>query len=395
MRRKLIGFLKRHPWMLRKCWKAAEIALRLCGLFVPIEQKKMLFSSFGGRSFDDSPKALYDEICRNPKFSDWELVWAFVEPEKYSPCRGRTVKIDTPEFFLTLLMSKVWVSNSGMTRGIKLKRRGVIRVETWHGTPLKKIGGEENSNTIGGPKKHKGKKDARTIRCAQSEFDCEIFQRIQHAEKSAYLICDLPRNDALLQFSVDDRKVIREALGIPQEKKVILYTPTYREYLLDENKDTYIAPPMDLLRWKKELGEEYVLLFRAHYAVTAALELEENEFVWDVSDYPRLNDLYSIADVMISDYSSTFFDYAILDRPMLCFAYDLEEYEEKRGLYLDLAETLPCPISRTEEELLALIKTMDWETFSERTREFHMRFAPHAGHASEAVVKEMEKRLGS
>ena len=127
--------------------------------------------------------------------------------------------------------------------------------------------------------------------------------------------------------------------------------------------------------------------------MTAALHLSEDAFVRDVSAYPTLNDLYAIADAMISDYSSTFFDYAILDRPMFCFAYDLDEYEEKRGLYLDLAKTLPCPVDRDEDSLLGHIKTMDEGEYAARTRAFHQRFAPYAGHAAEAVVNEIQRRL--
>ena len=394
MRQKLINFLKTHPFFVNLAWNCARLGLTVWGWFVPVQEKTMIFASFGGRKFDDSPKAVYDEICRREEFADWTLIWAFVEPERFELTRGEKVKIDTPAFFRALLSSRVWVSNSGMDRGIELKRKGVLKVETWHGTPLKKICGEENANTIGGaPKPYTGKPDEETIRCAQSEYDRAHFQRLFHAGRDAILLCDLPRNDALLRYTEADTAAIRRRLHIPAGKKVLLYTPTYREYLVDEHRDTYIAPPVDLAKWKAALGERYVLLVRAHYAVTAALHLSEDEFVRDVSAYPTLNDLYAIADAMISDYSSTFFDYAILDRPMFCFAYDLDEYEEKRGLYLDLAKTLPCPVDRDEDSLLGHIKTMDEGEYAARTRAFHQRFAPHAGHAAEAVVNEIQRRL--
>nr|WP_300692504.1 CDP-glycerol glycerophosphotransferase family protein [uncultured Oscillibacter sp.] len=360
---------------------------------MPVRPKTMLFSSFGGRKFDDSPKAVYDEICRRPEFSDWTLTWAFTKPERFTLSRGEKVQVDTLAFFQALLSSQVWVGNSGIDRGIGLKRKGVVRVETWHGAPLKKICGEENNATVGRQKKHRGPLDGRTIRCAQSEFDRSVFQRVFHAEERAFLLCGLPRNDALFRYTPEDIAGIREKLGIPVGKKAILYTPTYREYLLDENHDTYIAPPMDLAKWEAALGADYVLLFRAHYAVTAALGLRETAFLRDVSRYPVLNDLYAAADLMISDYSSTFFDYSVLDRPMLCFAYDLEEYREKRGLYLDLAEALPCPVDREEDTLLERIWTLDAEACSRRTRAFHQRFAPWEGRAAQAVVDEIERRL--
>lgn len=393
MRTKIISFLKRHPTAVNLFWTVARMALSLWGLFVPVQPKTMLFASFGGRKFDDSPKAIYDEICRRPGFSDWKLVWAFVDPEQFQPPRGEKVRMDTPAFFHALLSSRVWVSNTGMDRGIGLTRKKTVKVETWHGTPLKKICGEEHTGAMGGRRERYGGRGERIIRCAQSEYDRDIFQRLFQAEKSGFLLCGLPRNDALLRYTSEDVEKIRAKLHIPAGKRVILYTPTYREYLLDEHNDTYISPPMDLTKWERLLGEEYVLLFRAHYAVTAALKLTETAFVRDVSAYPTLNDLYAVADIMISDYSSTFFDYAILERPILCFAYDLEEYEEKRGLYLDLEETMPCPVDREEDTLLERIQSLDTEAYSLRTKEFHRRFAPHDGHAAQAVVDEVERRL--
>lgn len=395
MRLRLINYLKRHPSILRCFWRILRCFLQAVGAVIPVQPKTMLFSSFGGRKFDDSPKAIWDEVCGRPEFADWKLIWAFVDPDAYLLPQDEKVKMDTPAFFWKLLRSRVWVSNSGMDRGLNLKCKHTLKVETWHGTPLKKICGEEHLNSMV-VKKAWGRArllDEKTLRCAQSGYDHAIFQRLFHAAPDAILRSDLPRNDALTRYTPADVEEFRRRLQIPDGKKAILYTPTYREYLLDDHHENYIAPPMDLAKWQARLGGEYVLLFRAHYAVTAALRLQENGFVRDVSSYPVLNELYAVSDIMISDYSSTFFDYAILDRPMLCFAYDLEEYEEKRGLYLSLADTLPCPVDRNEDAVLQRLQTMAFSEYAEKTRQFHKKFAPCAGQASQLVVDEMQKRL--
>ena len=150
---------------------------------------------------------------------------------------------------------------------------------------------------------------------------------------------------------------------------------------------------MNLDYWKEKLGNEYVLLIRAHYAVSRAMNLKVDDFVKDVSKYPHLNDLYIISDLMISDYSSTFFDYSILHKPMICFAYDLEEYEKKRGLYLDLEQTLPCRIDRTEGAVIEHIINMNFLEESIKTKSFSEKFCPYAGNASRTVVKEIKKNL--
>lgn len=396
MRLRFINFLKTHPFFVNLAWDAACLVLRCWGLFVPIRPKVMLFASFGGRSFGDSPKAIYDEVCKRPEFDGWTLIWAFVDPDRFELPRGEKIRIDTPAFFHALLYSRVWVSNSGMDRGIGLRREGTLYVETWHGSSLKKAGGEENQTAIGGKRaaRHKGPLDDKTIRCAQSELDAANYQRVFHAAKESILLCGAPRNDALFRYTDSDVRAIRQKLQIPGGKQVILYAPTYREYLLDEHREMYLAPPMDLAKWERLLGDRYVLLMRMHYAVSAALKLREDGFVRDVSKYPDLNDLYMIADVLISDYSSTFIDYSILDRPMFCFAYDLEEFSEKRGFYWDLEEKLPCPLDREEDDLLEHIRTMDRERCIQAVKVFRQEFAPYAGHASEAVVDKMLERLG-
>lgn len=393
MRERLIVFLKTHPWILRTIWSLTRGFL---WFFVKItkQKKSVLFCSFGGRNFNDSPKAVFDEICRRKEFQDWRFIWAFVDPDKFNIPRGEKVKVDTFAFLKALVTSKIWVSNSGMDRGIDLITDKIVRVETWHGTPLKKIGGEENQNTIGiKPKDYKGPIDYSAIRCAQSEFDREIFARVFHASKDSILLSDLPRNDELFNYNEQDCIAIRKSLGVDKSKKVILYTPTYREYLINDNSQNFIAPPINLERWKVELGEDYVLLVRAHYAVSAALGIINNDFVKDVSAYRSLNDLFVISDMMISDYSSTFFDYSILDRPMLCFAYDKDIYEEKRGLYLDMEKELPCRVCRTEDELLSEIKKQNYVMAAKKANAFHKKYAPFAGNASKIVVDNIINKL--
>lgn len=392
-RLKFISFLKRNSLILKFFWICARLVLQLAALFMPCRKKQILFASFGGRKFDDSPRSLYEEILQRPEFDDWNIIWAFVDPNKFDIPRGKKIKMDSFAFFRALIQSHVWVSNSVMDRLIGLKLKHVVRVETWHGTPLKKICGDEHSNALGGKQKAKKTLDSTTIRCAQSDFDRNLFQRLFNASRECFLMCDLPRNDRLLHYSKEEILSIKKKLNIPLNKKVILYAPTYREYLWDEKGANLIAPPMNLKKWRDKLSNDYILLFRAHYAVGTALNIKTDDFLKDVSDYPTLNDLYAISDLMISDYSSCYFDYSILDRPMLNFSYDLEEYEEKRGLYLNLDDVLPCKIRKNEDEVLNDITSLDYTLAISQSKLFHEKFAPFAGNASKAVVDEILRRV--
>lgn len=395
MRKKVITFLKLHPIILNLCWKILRALMKFVAIFVPVQEKTMIFASFGGRKFDDSPRAIYQEVCRRKYFEDWRLIWFFVNPNEFVIPRGEKKKIDTFFFFYSLLSSKVWICNSSMDRGIELRRKNkTIVVETWHGTPLKRIGGDEKQNSIGGKwAVPGGSPDRYTIRCAQSEYDKGIFARIFNADESSFLMCDLPRNDELVNYKYSKVTELRHKFKIPENKKVILYMPTYREYSINKEDENYIALPIDWEKWRNRLGKRYCLLIRAHYVVTQKININSDDFLIDVSDYPTLNDLYIMSDLLISDYSSSFFDFSILKRPMFCFAYDLLEYEKKRGLYLDLEKCLPCPVDTDEESLLYHILNIDEQDARKCVERFQKQYVPYPGKACKVVVDTIEERL--
>ncbi len=394
MRKRIINFLKVHNGILQFFYLVAHAILRFWGLFLPVHDKRMIFASYGGRKFDDSPKALYDAICEDEFFRDWELIWAFAQPEQFELPRGEKIKVDTPEFFKTLLTSRVWVSNSGMDRNLGLSKKKTIDVETWHGCPIKTEGSNQNGGrSVAVRWNYKNREHGQKMRCAQSEYDLEILSQIFNAPKDDFLVCDMPRNDELARCDSAITLQMKDKVGVPKDKKVILYMPTYREYQTDQKDACYLAPPIHLDKWADVLGEDYILLFRAHYAVAQVIGLKENDFVRDVSGYPSVDELYMAADILISDYSSAFVDYSILKRPMFCFAYDLGEFSQKRGLYMNIETELPCSVDQTEDALLEHLRHMDYNGMSEKTEAFSEKYCPHAGAATVQVVCELKKRL--
>ena len=343
--------------------------------------------SFGGQKFDDSPKALSDEIVKDEYFNDYKKIWAFTNPDSYDIPEVEKVKTDTLKFYVTALSAKFWIDNSSVERGLKLKRKSTVEINTWHGTPLKRMGNDINTGKKRKRKKHVGK----TIICSQSEFDREIFSKLFAEEKDNIILSDLPRNDFLTKYDGGLINAIKEKLNIPLEKKVILYAPTFREYDRDKLNACYIAPPINLDKWEKTLGDKYVLLFRAHYEVINVMGIKDGEFVKNVSKYPSLNELMIISDLLISDYSSIYFDFSILLRPMYNFSYDLEEYREKRGFYEDVFSALPCRINENEDSLLEDIVNTDYESAVAKTKQFKERFAPYAGKSCEKVIGILKK----
>lgn len=370
-------------------YKIAEKGLALANHAIPISRKTMIFVSFGGRNYDDSPRALYEYIVNREEFSGWTFIWAFRNPKNHVIPKATIIKFGTIPYWKTLLSSHVWISNGGIDRGLDLVLHGHIHVNTWHGTPIKRIQGEENANSILKLYRSNRPIDKTTIRCCQSEYDKTIHARVFRACEDCFIMNGLPRNDKLLSYNRQEIQQIKQALDIPQDKKVILYMPTYREYLMNVE----LTIPIDVNKWETLLSNEYILLVRSHYAKHLTLLSSNGDFIKDVSSYAPLTDLYAISDILISDYSSAFFDFSILGRPMRCFAYDIERYEQERGFYIDIENTLPCPIHKNEDELIKSIVNIDVEADSAATRIFAKKYIPHEGTACSAVTEELIKRI--
>ena len=167
-----------------------------------------------------------------------------------------------------------------------------------------------------------------------------------------------PRNDRLVTADVLEKARAKDRVGMfGIGKKVILYAPTWRDNQYTSGVGYTYKPEIDFDLLREELGDEYVILFRAHYLVAHNFDFDRYEgFIYDVSDYDDINDLFLASDILVTDYSSVFFDYANLDRPMVFYMYDLDQYKDEiRGFYTDLYE-LPGPIVTTEKSLIGAIK---------------------------------------
>lgn len=354
--------------------------------FIHPDDKLIIFASFGGRKFDDSPKAIYEEMLRDNRFNDYRLVWAFMKPENYNIPRGEKVKIDTFNFYKKLLKARVWVTNSSMTRGLNFSGINSFELNTWHGSAIKKMGSERNKgNSSFGLKNNKKDENNQSIMLAQGQYDIDVFSRAFNRPLDSFRITGLPRNDELTRVTPDEQSRIKEKLGIAADKKVILYAPTFREYDRDKGNNCIFTPPINLQKWRDRLGHKFVLLFRAHYEVAKEMEIADDDIIKDVSSYPNLNELMIASDILVSDYSSIFFDYSIQEKPMLCFAYDYDKYDRERGMYFDIRESLEGN-SENEDQLFTAIQHLNWDKSIETTRKFRNRFIEKAGDASLSAV---------
>lgn len=387
MKRKLEYLLKHTPWLMSFFIGAGSAVLKFIGLFVKVDEKMILFVSFSGKQYNDSPRAIY-EYMRNTKDGEgYHYVWAFEHPEDFPQLTCDKVKIDTPKYFITTLKAKYWVASVNIERGLKYKKKSQIYMNTWHGPAINLMG-----NAVEG--RNDFNWDHIDYFCISGRYEEPIITRDFRVLPENLLLSGLPRNDALYSCTEEKKKELRKQFGVPENKRVILYAPTWREST-DGGKTCNLKPPINLEKWENELGDKYVLIIRAHVNTRQMLGIQFNDFVRDGSDYPVVNDLLMVADYLISDYSSIIMDYCILGRPIVCFGYDFEEYNKARGgFYFDLDKEIPSGICHTEDEVLSYILNADYDLESQKARAFRDRHIEVGGHATEICTEKLLNKIG-
>lgn len=390
MKKYLITIVKYFKPLYNLYYWIGSFTINFFKLFVKTNDNLILFISFGGKKFDDSPRMIYEGMIKDKRFDEYDLVWAFQNTNDFVIPRGRIIKTDSFKYYLTALKAKCWITNSTVERGLSFKGKNTIYFNTWHGTPIKKMGNDISKDNKSFGKKVKWNVDLMT---SQSKYEADIFSRVFNINRDKFIICGLPRNDDLSDRTIETKENMMRKIGLPLNKKVILYAPTFREYERDERFNCVINIPIDFKNWQKILGDEYIVLLRAHYEVSQILNgIVNNGFVYDVSNYRVLNELMLASDILISDYSSIFFDYSILDRPMFHYTYDYEEYSNNRGLYFDIREEL-LGSSENEEELLNLIKHLNYDKSVENVRYFRNKYVESYGSSTKISLDAIFKKI--
>ena len=339
-----------------------------------IDNKTIIFESFVGNKYACSPKAIYEEMIKDNKFKNFKFYWSFKNPKTKRSIknleRSNLVKRNSKKFIEICSTAKYIITNSRLPDYI-IRRKGQVYLQCWHGTPLKKLGYDlttEGGNALNSLKdmQNKYKTEAKrfTHLLSPSKFTTEKLSKAFNLEKNnnkvKILEVGYPRNDFLFKSTAKDKKDLKKLLNLPSNKKVILYAPTWRDNQHEAGVGYTYDLGVNFDNLKENLNDEFVILFRTHYFVANKFNFDKyKDFVINVSEYEDIVDLYTISDLLITDYSSVFFDYANLKRPIIFYMYDLEKYKnEIRGFYLDLNE-LPGKITTKEDELINEIKNIE------------------------------------
>lgn len=362
-----------------------------------VEPSWVMFESFFGKSYSDSPKYIYEYLAKNYA-GKYKFVWVLNDKKTQLPYDGITVRRFSLKYAYYLARAKYLVFNVRQPIWLK-KRKEQVLLQTWHGTPLKRLVFDQEEVTAMSPTykmQFYKKRQEWDYLIAANQFSSEIFRNCFMYD-GKMLEVGYPRNDLLNHpKKATIASKIKAKLQIPNDKKLILYAPTWRDDEYIEAGKYKFQLQLNLDRMQQELGHEYVVLLRMHYYIASNLDLTGfDNFAFNVSSYNDITELYLISDVLITDYSSVFFDYAILKRPMLFFTYDLDKYRDMlRGFYISMEEELPGPLLFTSDEVIGAIKNIDQleVDYQEKYDQFYQKFcAWEDGEASKRVVEAVFK----
>ncbi|MFT8871477.1 MAG: CDP-glycerol glycerophosphotransferase family protein [Sporolactobacillus sp.] len=370
-------------------------SFRLLGR-LPAKKQLVVFESFFGRQYSCNPRAIYEYMHQH--CPQYQLVWS-ADPAHEDLFRSHGVPFVrrfSVKWLLAMTRAGYWVTNVRLPLWM-VKPAHTVYLQTWHGTPLKKLALDMEEVHMPGTNTEKYKSNflAESARwdylISPNAYSSAIFARA-FGFHGTMLETGYPRNDYLHHAGQDEELRLKKQLDLPLDKKIILYAPTWRDNQFYGRGRYKFELDLDLEQLSHELGDDYVLLLRMHYLVAEQLDLTEFEgFAYDFSAHEDIRELYLLADVLITDYSSVFFDYANLRRPIIFFTYDLEEYRDTlRGFYFDFEHQAPGPLVMTTSELICAVRNVAAAHFPVPAHfdEFYDRFCSmEDGHAADRVVR--------
>ena len=343
-----------------------SILTSIISKFVPKKKNRWVFGSWFGNNISDNSKAVYEYVLKNNQ--DIEIVWVVREPEKYKDMPCKIVKRNSLKGCWAVMRSKVAIFNQGYVDFCTFNIiGGAYSVQLWHGVAWKKIG----IDSWGQPKSLKDKIYQKAFKVitryslfiAPADNYAEILQSAFNAPEDRIMKIGQPRNEVL--FDVDKNKEahdkVLEEIGITnKDTKVVLYMPTFRDKkqkalsLLD---DTHYEKANKLAKEK-----QCVIIEKSHFKDSQRTEEKgmSNDRVYALPNYDAMA-LLGAADILITDYSSCFFDFAVKDDPIIYYLYDYEYYKNKdRGLYYDYSEIAGGTVAFNDDELFeAIAKNLD------------------------------------
>jgi len=312
-------------------------------------ERAIVFETFNGKSCGDNPGALFTAL--RAQGIDIPMYWSVRDLSVEVPEGGDALVIGSSDWHRVLGTAKVLVNNNNFPHWFT-KRQGQFLLQTWHGTPIKRLLFDLPSSAS--PLTYR-----RLMRRQVPMWDLLLAQTPE-AERDLRTglgydgdvwVMEQPRNDVLFE-SADVRERVRERLGLGADERVLLYAPTWREAHRARSRAGNWDEALDLANLSAAVGAR--VLVRSHHVSERAAATGAG--ILDVSAAPSVEELMLAADLLVSDYSSVLHDWAVTGRPAIVYAPDLERYRDvERGFYGDWPTTSPWRLTEDPEALVAAV----------------------------------------
>ena len=371
-----------------------------CFSVFPIHDNRIIFTSSAGKQYECSPRYISEYLETNFP-NQFEIVWAVRDSRIVSNKRFKAVRFLAPLHFYYFSTSKVIVDNVGFPTYMS-KRKDQYVINTWHGGGAYKrcdvSAAKSSSYRI---KMDKAKCKNTDLALSSSEvFSKKVIPDIIYKYSGDVLNCGMPRNDIFFNNIANrvKEKTYRN-LNINLKSIVVLYAPTYRGYIDVLNGSTSqskLSILLDIERLCHTVERRYhkkaEVVLRAHHALI--IDSAVGKYI-DATTYPDMQELLCAADILISDYSSTIWDFSLTKKPCFLYCPDLDYYlNEDRGVYTPI-ETWPGILCRTNEELEQAILNFDEAEYVKKVEKHHADLGSYeTGHACEQVCKRIAEVCG-
>lgn len=351
-----------------------------------INPKKIVVCNFGGKGYGDNPKYVVEEIIKQNL--DYDIVWLVDDTEKYKqsfPNQIRLVQYGSIKGMYELATAKIWIDNCRKYFYTK-KRKGQYYIQTWHGgIGIKQIEKQAES-TLDEQYLNYAKNDSKMVDLMISNSDwCTKMYENDFWYDGEILECGSPRVDILFNQSKEINNKIYDLYNIDKNKKILLYAPTFRNsmdlsvYSIDYDRCINAL--------EDKFGGEWIIFIRLHPNISdLASDMYYSKNIINVTDYPDMQELLSVSNILVTDFSSSIFEFSYIKKTVFIFATDYEEYIKERGFAINL-EDLPFNINKSNDEFINDIYSFNEEEYSKDIEKMLKRFGvKESGKASESVV---------
>lgn len=364
-----------------------------CLRIFPVDKNKIAIVNFCGKGFGDSGKAVALTLLE--KKPDLDIVW--IANEKYRetiPAPIRFVRYCSVAYYKEMATAGVWIDNARKGREV-LKRKNQYYIQMWHGDLGLKKAEKDAESALTPTYLADAQYDSRMADLFLSGSDF-FTARIHDAfwYDGEILKCGIPRMDVAFHPVEGIRDMVREKLGIPADKRIVLYAPTFRDHGEMDCYQLDFAGALETLR--ASTGEDWVFAVRLHPNIVEKADfIPYSNTVFNATTYPDLYELLPAVDMVVTDYSSLMFEAGFLGKPVILFATDIAEYVSTRGeFYFDI-RSLPFPLAENNQELLNRLSDFDKIAYAQAIHQFYEEVGLYeGGRASEQVADRILEILG-